>query len=137
MPEVNLQCKACSHRFESEYQSLVDKVTCPNCSEKGPIFSEIKTRRFEILDRDDGYNVTIGMLEQVLEAFYSRSKHYQQQLRSFMKDRVGINIGRISDSFIFEQEDGTTLTIEEVLLLLVEDPATEREIYSMWMGMFR
>ncbi len=137
MPEAHLQCNTCKHIFQSEYQSLVDKVKCPNCRETGSIFGEIETRRFHLLKRDDGYEVTIGMLEQVLEAYYSRSKHYQQQLLSFMEDRVGIHIRRFSDSFIFEQDDGMSLTIEEFLLLLVEDRATEKEVYSMWMGMFR
>lgn len=137
MPKVSLRCKSCSHEFEGEYHSLIDRLKCPNCDASGPIFGRIEDRQFRLLDTGEGYDVTLGMLEDVLERYYSESRYYRKDLVEFIEDRLNIRLERSNDSFVFGGHGDSSFTLEEIYGLLCEDPATKREVYSMWMGISR
>ena len=75
------------------------------------------------------------MVEDVFEFYYSRSRYYRKDLADFVENRLKIHMKKHNETFLFVGDDGISYTMEEVYQLLLEDPATRREIYGMWMGM--
>lgn len=120
---MKFYCKRCQSKFDGKYNSLFERLTCPNCKKDEIVLNFIV---HGVHPPEDGLEKSYVEFEDVLE------NYKEKDLKEFFNEEFKLQFSRNGDEFTLLDVNNKKVDLKEVYEKTQKDGKLQRMLYNLY-----